>query len=204
MTRRSAPAPPAPANPGVRDEVLLELLDLEAGYGAPVVGPVSLRVMQGEVVGLWGRNGSGKSTLLNAVAGLARIFAGRIVKAAGARIAYHRQHGAPVAGLPVSARDLLELTGADQESLPAFLQPLLRARLDILSGGQRQFFQVWACLAAPVDLVLLDEPTNNLDPPAETALAEALRSWSSDRAILVVSHEREFLDQVCDRILEIG
>jgi ATPase subunit of ABC transporter with duplicated ATPase domains len=184
--------------------VLLELLDLEAGYGAPVVGPVSLKVARSEMVGLWGRNGSGKSTLLNAVAGLARIFAGRVVKAAGARIAYHRQHGAAVAGLPVSAQDLLELTGADGGSLPSFLRPLLRARLDTLSGGQRQFFQVWACLAAPADLVLLDEPTNNLDPRSETALAEALRSWGADRAILVVSHEREFLDRVCDRILEIG
>ncbi|MEW5708037.1 MAG: ATP-binding cassette domain-containing protein [Pseudomonadota bacterium] len=184
--------------------MLLELLDLEAGYGAPVVGPVSLRVARGEVVGLWGRNGSGKSTLLNALVGLARIFAGRIVKAAGARVAYDRQHGAPVTGLPVCAQDLIDLTGAHAERLPPFLRPMLRARLDTLSGGQRQFFQVWACLAAPADLVLLDEPTNNLDPWAETALAEALRSLGPDRAVLLVSHERDFLDRVCHRIVEIG
>lgn len=184
--------------------MLLELFDLQAGYGVPVVGPISLRVARGEAVGLWGRNGAGKSTLLDALVGRARVFDGRLVKPEGIRIAYHCQQGAPVAGLPVSARDLLALTGADREGLPAFSQPLLRVRLDRLNGGERQLFQVWACLAAPVDLVLLDEPTNHLDPRAEEALARALKFWRRDRAVLVVSHERQFLERACDRILEIG
>ncbi|PZP60965.1 MAG: ABC transporter [Azospira oryzae] len=184
--------------------VLLELAGVRAGYGAPVVGPISFSVAWGEVVGLWGRNGSGKTTLLNAIAGAARVFDGRIVKPESARLAYQRQNAPPVAGLPVCAQDLIDLTGAHAERLPAFLKPMLRARLDTLSGGQRQFFQVWACLAAPADLVLLDEPTNHLDPWAETALAEALRSLGPDRAVLLVSHERDFLDRVCHRIVEIG
>lgn len=80
---------------------------------------------------------------------------------------------------------------------------MLRARLDLLSGGQRQFFPVRASLAA-ADLVLLDEPTNNLAPLAKTALAEALRSLGPDRGVLLVSHERDFLDRVGHRIVEIG
>lgn len=81
---------------------------------------------------------------------------------------------------------------------------LLPQRLDRLSGGQHQLLCVWAALAGPGRLVLLDEPTNNLDPTHMALLAQMLAARAADRAVLLVSHERAFLDAHCTRVLELS
>jgi ATPase subunit of ABC transporter with duplicated ATPase domains len=177
---------------------------LEAGYERPVVGPVSFAVDAGEVVALWGDNGSGKTTLLNTAAGAVRIFGGRLVKRPGLRVSHQQQQALPIAGIPLSGRELFALTGATPDHLPAPLVPLLDRRLSELSGGQLQLLQVFACLRAPADLVLLDEPTNNVDPGSVTLLVDALRNARGGRAVLFVSHDRRFVDAVADRVIEVG
>jgi zinc transport system ATP-binding protein len=77
-------------------------------------------------------------------------------------------------------------------------------RLDRLSGGQLQFMQVWACLKAPVDVVLLDEPTNNVDPEGVEHLQIQIGAMKSTHAILVVSHDRAFLDSISTRTIDLG
>ena len=92
------------------------------------------------------------------------------------------------------------MTGADPEGLPPWILSRLSARLDQLSGGQLQFFMLWACLCAPADLVLLDEPTNNLDPESVAFLKTVLcRIKAGGGSLLVVSHEQDFIGAVCDR-----
>lgn len=177
---------------------------LVAGYDLPVVGPVNFAVGAGEVVALWGENGSGKTTLLNTAAGAVRVFGGRLLKRPGLRVAHQQQQALPVAGIPLSGRELLALTGARPEGLPAPLAPLLDRRLSDLSGGQLQVLQVYACLRAPVDLVLLDEPTNNVDPAGVGLLVDALRHDRGGRAVLFVSHDRRFVEAVADRIVEVA
>jgi zinc transport system ATP-binding protein len=88
--------------------------------------------------------------------------------------------------------------------VPPRLAAWLDQRVDSLSGGQFQILSVWAVLGGPADLVLLDEPTNNLDPEGETILAHALQGGLEDRAVLLVSHERAFLERVSSRLLEVG
>jgi zinc transport system ATP-binding protein len=66
-----------------------------------------------------------------------------------------------------------------------------------------QILQVWASLAAPVDLVLLDEPTNNLDPATVDLLETAIRARPKGRAIVIVSHDRRFVDAVASRVIEV-
>ncbi|KAA6182979.1 ATP-binding cassette domain-containing protein [Thiohalocapsa marina] len=195
---------------------LLRVHALQAGHARPVVGPLSFEIARGEVVGLWGRNGSGKSTLLQAIGHGARIFGGRIERAPGTRVAYQEQRPVRLSASPLTGLDLLRAAGpaADDRpvhrrqrgrpALPTPLAALLRQRLDRLSGGQYQLLGVWAALQGAADLVLLDEPTNNLDPHHETLLVDFLKADADRRGVLLVSHERGFLDASCSRILEIG
>jgi zinc transport system ATP-binding protein len=188
---------------------LLQIEDLVAGWARPVVGPVSLRLAPGEVVGLWGANGSGKSTLLAAIAGGARCFAGRVRRTPGVELAVQPQAPVRFTPLPVTGRELLGIAGAlggsnpGASRLPSSLQRLLPQRLDRVSGGQHQLLSVWAALAGRGQLVLLDEPTNNLDPTHTALLGEILKTRAADRAVLLVSHERAFLDAHCTRVLEL-
>jgi len=182
---------------------LLDVEGLRAGYTQPVVGPVNFSVCLGDVVGVRGPNGSGKSTLLNAIAGGAKIFAGHVQKRPGLRLSHQQQSALPLDNVPLSGHELLALTGANEESLPAWIKPHVRRRLDRLSGGQLQFLQVWACLAAPVDLILLDEPTNNIDPPGVEHMVDEIVRMRASRAALVISHDQRFLDRVCTRVLDL-
>ena len=174
-----------------------------AGYGKPVIGPVSFAAARGDVIGLAGANGSGKSTLLKALIGTARIHAGRLDRQPRLQISHQQQDFDTLEGLPLSGLELLDLTGAGSEGLPPWLAPRLGERLDRLSGGQVQLLRVWACLMAPADLVLLDEPTNNLDREGTAFLAATLARHSADRAIIVVSHDAPFLQSVCTEVIEL-
>ena len=74
--------------------------------------------------------------------------------------------------------------------------------LDRLSGGQRHYLTLWAVLQAPADLVLLDEPTNNLDSAGVDHLTSALRRLAgSGIGLVLVSHDHDFVDQVCDQVI---
>ena len=181
----------------------IELRDVRAGYEQPVVGPISLRIARGSVVTLWGPNGSGKTTLLNTISGGARVFGGSVTRRPGLRVSHQHQNALPISGIPLSGRELMALTGADTAAVPPAVLPLLHRRLSDLSGGQLQLLQVLACLLAPVDLVLLDEPTNNVDGQGVTYLERALAGVRTHRTVLLVSHDRRFVEAVSDEIVEL-
>lgn len=187
---------------------LLSVENLTAGWSlaaGPVIGPVSFAVRGGEIVGLAGPNGAGKSTLLAAISGAAQIFAGAVTHAPGARLALQMQQLPEIDGVPLAGEELLQLTGAPATGLPPWLQRRLSERLDQLSGGQRQFLHLWACLDAPGEVVLLDEPTNSLDPAGVEFLVIALRQRAAAGAgIVLVSHDADFLASVCNRIVKVG
>jgi ATPase subunit of ABC transporter with duplicated ATPase domains len=183
---------------------LLSYRDVVAGYASPVVGPVSFELREGDVLGLVGPNGCGKSTLIGALTGASRLFSGDVVRAPGVAIAYQRQRPVRETDVPLRADELLHLTGAGSSDPPESLRPLLRTRVDRLSGGQFQLLNVWACLGGEARIVVLDEPTNNMDPGAVDALADLLHSTRADRAVLVVTHDARFLSSVSARVLEVG
>lgn len=184
---------------------LLDVNALVAGYTEPVVGPVSFRLMRGEILGLAGPNGSGKSTVLRALIGRARVFSGTIVRCDGIRTTVQSQQPVRLLEMPITGREFLRLTGADRVPPPAPLAPLLKHRLDRLSGGQFQLLHVWACLGSPADLVMLDEPDNNMDPKARSTLIEVLHeSRREGRGVLVVSHEHDLVEAVCTRLVEVA
>lgn len=183
---------------------LLVVENLVAGWNQPATAPLNLQLRAGEVLGLTGPNGVGKSTLLAAIAGRARVFSGHLRRSTGTRIALQTQEVPPLLGLPLSGRDLLALTGTLADGLPPWLADRLDERLDRLSGGQRHYLALWAVLQAPADLVLLDEPTNNLDAAGVAHLSAHLRERAATGAgLLVVSHDAEFVAAVCDRVIRL-
>lgn len=184
---------------------LIHLEQVVAGWQQPATGPVDLSLEAGEVLGLTGPNGVGKSTVLAAMTGRARVFSGRIEQRPGLRLALQTQDVPPVDGLPLSGRELLALTGAGAAGLPPWLAGRIDDRLDRLSGGQRHYLALWAILQAPADLVLLDEPTNNLDAAGVGHLTAHLRERAAAGAgMIVVSHDAAFVEAVCDRIIVLG
>lgn len=187
------------------DNDLLRLKQVHAGHGRPVLGPVSLEVRGGEVVGLHGPNGAGKSTLLQAITGTARVFAGTIERRPGLHVVHQPQRLEAAPELPVLGRELFGLLGARLDcNLPPPLPGLLNQPLSRMSGGQMQMIQVWACLTAPADLILLDEPTNSLDRRATEALCDHLRHLPQQQGCLLVTHHDSILRNVCTRSLAVN
>lgn len=181
----------------------LSITDAVAGYDTPVSPAVTLTVDAGDVVGLAGPNGIGKSTVLKAVLGAARLFSGHIEHVPGLRIGYLPQHPVRLPEVPLSGSELLAALKVDAVDPPAGLADKLATRIDRLSGGEYQLLMLWATLAAPDELILLDEPTNNLDGRHVGLAVDWLSASRLRRATLVVSHDRGFLDAVCTRIVEL-
>lgn len=182
---------------------LLELVDVRAGYAQPVVGPVSFAIHPGEVLGLQGFNGVGKSTLIKLITGAARLFGGELRRAPELTLTHHWQRPERPPELPLTGLEMMRITGAATTALPPRLRTLCARCLDEMSGGEFQLLHAWACLAAPVRLVLLDEPTNNLDQDAIELLLAEIGRRPPDRAVLLVSHEADFLARACDRIVPL-
>jgi ATPase subunit of ABC transporter with duplicated ATPase domains len=142
---------------------LIRTRQLVAGWQEPATAALDLDLTAGSILGLTGPNGVGKTTVLNALSGRAKCFSGEICLRPGLKLALQTQDVPPLAGLPLNGRELLALTAASADGLPPWLLERLDQRLDKLSGGQRHYLSIWAILQAPADVVLLDEPTNNLD-----------------------------------------
>ena len=171
---------------------------------------ISLGVFEGDRVGLVGANGSGKSTLLRILAGLEAPDAGSRSVRGGVRVGHVAQD--PV--LPASgtveeamAGPLAAVDDADRSSRLALA--LGRAgfadgttRVETLSGGWRKRLAIARALVADPDVLLLDEPTNHLDIDGVLWLESLLTEDA--RAVLVVSHDRYFLERVATRMLELG
>src|SRR5215213_5603974 len=182
-------------------------------YGTrTLLAGVSLGLGPGEVIGVVGRNGDGQSTLLRILTGRTQADVGRVVRRGTLSIGHLDQDDdiAP----QYSVRDLIVGGRADhswaaEPGTRAVVEHLLAGvDLDIavtmLSGGERRRTGLAAVLLGDHELLALDEPTNHLDVEAVAWLAEQLRLLlSRGVAMIVVSHDRWFLDAICTRIWEV-
>ena len=173
---------------------------------------VSLGLTKGDVVGVVGRNGDGKTTLLSILTGRVEPDTGQVTTTGSASIGYLTQDEsfAPdatvrdviVHGEPDHVWAANTLTRGIVTHLLADID--LDAPVDRLSGGERRRTALVALMLAGHDLLVLDEPTNHLDVEAVAWLADHLNELQrKDTAMLVVSHDRWFLDAVCTRIWEV-
>lgn len=184
-------------------ETLLEVREIATGYTEPVVGPVSFCIESGQVLGLAGPNGSGKSTILKAIGDNARIFEGELLRKPWLTLSWMEQQPVRLTEMPFSGWEYLRYAEADAEDPPQQLLGWLDQRIDSLSGGQFQLLRCWSVLGSQAQLVMLDEPTNNLDVQSEKTLIEILSAEHGQRGVLLVSHDGHFLERVCDRVLNV-
>jgi ABC transport system ATP-binding/permease protein len=172
---------------------LLTLRDAELAYGdLPLLDHAQLSVQDGERIGLIGRNGTGKSTLLKVVMGKATLDDGAIERRDGLRIAFVEQE--PLLPAPPDEHDWKLAM-----YLERFAVDLVRAAATG-SGGERKRAALAAAFATEPDLLLLDEPTNHLDIAAIETLQDLI---PEARASLIITHDREFLDRIATRIVEL-
>ena len=196
------------------------LINLEAvgkAYGTiTVLDDVSLGIAEGERIGVVGRNGGGKTTLLRLITGDETPDGGRVTRTSGVHVATVSQRGE----LPpdASVRDVVVGDAAEHEwAGDAAIREILNglglsalghsaAGLDApvarLSGGERRRVALARALVQQAELLVLDEPTNHLDVEGITWLASYLVARRG--AVLVVTHDRWFLDTVCSRTWEVG
>jgi ATP-binding cassette subfamily F protein uup len=182
-------------------------------YGTrTLLDSVSLGLDRGEVAGIVGRNGTGKTTLLRILAGTLMPDSGRVTQTSYLSIGFLQQ-GEEIT-VDASVRDLIvggapdHVWAADsgRRSIVAHLlaDVDLDARISTLSGGERRRVALVELLLADHDMLILDEPTNHLDVEAIDWLARHLNDLrAADVAMLIVSHDRWFLDAVSSRIWEL-
>lgn len=182
---------------------LLRLNNISVGYQQPILANVSLQLEAGEVLGLLGSNGCGKSTLFKMLCGEAQCFAGTWQLAPNTQISLQKQHPVRLANFPLSVKEYLALMHANSQTMPPRLDALLNKRVDSLSGGQFQLLSIWACLASPSQVILLDEPTNNLDPLGVSLLIELLQQRRAEQGIMLISHDKDFVTATTSRQIDV-
>ncbi|MBX6767750.1 MAG: ABC-F family ATP-binding cassette domain-containing protein, partial [Actinomadura rubrobrunea] len=189
---------------------LINLENVGKAYGpVPLLDGVSLGLDDGDRVGVVGRNGGGKSTLVSIIARRVGPDEGRVVHARGLRLGYLPQRdefpdGATVRSVVLGDRAEHEWAGDPRvrDVLAGLLADVdLDAPLAGMSGGERRRVALARLLVPECDLLVLDEPTNHLDIEAIDWLARHLKARGS--ALLVVTHDRWFLDEVTDRTWEV-
>lgn len=196
-----------------RGFILMNILNVEhvsKVFGEKVVlDDVSYGIHQGDKIGIIGINGTGKSTILKIIAGLEEADEGQVITQNGLRITYLPQMPEFPQGSSIldyvaegkwqkdwstesEARNVLNKLGiTDHEE-----------KIDHLSGGQKKRVALARTLVNPCDVLLLDEPTNHLDNEMVTWLEDFLRSFKG--VVIMVTHDRYFLDRVTNKILEIS
>jgi len=194
--------------PRLGDQVV-ELHDVSIGFAGldPLVTGLDLVLDRRDRLGIVGPNGCGKSTLLDVIAGRREPLSGRMVVGPTARIGLHDQTGRE---LDPTMRVRQAVAGEraqpdwwDASLLERFWfdSDAQRSPIGLLSGGERRRLQLVLTLAAKPNVLLLDEPTNDLDLDTLRAVEDFLDDWPG--AVVVVSHDRTFLDRTVDDVLVI-
>jgi len=179
----------------------------------PLLIDVSLGISEGERIGIVGRNGGGKSTLLKILAGLEEPDAGRVTRANWAKLGSLSQVdsagvGATVRDVVVGVKKVHEwASDAGVREIFAGLfggyeSSIMDRPFASLSGGEKRRVGIAKLLIQSLDIVLLDEPTNHLDVEGVAWLAKHLRK-RRELAVVVITHDRWFLDEISDSIWEV-
>lgn len=197
---------------------LLTLQDAELAFGdQPLLDRANLTVMDGERIGVIGRNGTGKSSLLRVIANVDKLDDGTKTVMDGLGITYVEQE--PFLPQADSIREALIARGNLEKENDEQLKWRQIARLDEYlhrfgldgnrplmgaSGGERKRAALALAFALDRDLLLLDEPTNHLDIDGILTLEELIKSeYRGSKSLMVITHDRAFLDSVSTRIIEL-
>lgn len=189
---------------------IINIEHISTVYGEKVIfDDISYGIHQGDKIGIIGINGTGKTTLLRMIAGEKEPDSGQIIRQNGLKITYLSQH-------PEFPKDATVLRyveegteGADWEVKKDAASVLTRLgiidfeeKIEHLSGGQKKRIALARAIVNPTDVLILDEPTNHLDNEMASWLEDYLRQFKG--VIIMVTHDRYFLDRVTNKILELS
>ena len=184
--------------------------DLRKDYGSHTVfDHVTLTIKRGEKVAFVGKNGEGKSTLVKCIMGEIP-YTGKLKIGHNVQIGYFAQNQAQLLDDSISLYDTIDQVATGDmrlkinDLLGAFMfgGEIAEKKVKFLSGGERSRLSMIKLLLEPVNLLILDEPTNHLDLPSKDVLKEAIKAF--DGTAIIVSHDREFLDGLVDKVYEFG
>lgn len=178
-------------------------------YDHVVFDHVSLTIRRGEKVAFVGKNGEGKSTMVKCIMGEIP-FEGEVRVGHNVQIGYFAQNQAQMLDGELTVFDTIDRVARGEirlkirDILGAFMfgGELSERKVKFLSGGERTRLAMIKLLLEPVNLLILDEPTNHLDLKSKDVLKEAIRDF--DGTVIVVSHDRDFLDGLVERVYEFG
>jgi ATP-binding cassette, subfamily F, member 3 len=193
---------------------VLEIANLDKVFAANgngqeklVLAGLDLLVWHGERVGLLGPNGAGKSVLFRCILGQEEPTGGIIKLGPSVRAGYYSQEHETLDPDRTLVDEIRQVRPMYEEQAVSFLGRFLfpyrmvRHKVRELSGGERSRLQLARLMLSGANFLLLDEPTNNLDLPSAEVLENALDEFEG--TVLVISHDRYFLDRVVDRIVEL-
>ena len=184
--------------------------DVAKAYGDhQVFSDVNFRIKRGEKVAFVGKNGEGKSTLVKCVMGEIP-FDGHLTVGHNVQLGYFAQNQAQLLDGEISVFDTIDRVAKGdirtkiRDILGAFMfgGEASDKKVKVLSGGERSRLAMIKLLLEPVNFLILDEPTNHLDMRSKDVLKEAIKEF--DGTVIVVSHDREFLDGLVDKVYEFG
>ena len=184
--------------------------DLRKDYGAlNVFHDVTFTIKRGEKVAFVGKNGAGKSTLVKCIMGEVP-FDGKLQIGHNVKIGYFAQNQAQLLDETLTVYDTIDYVAVGDirtrinDILGAFMFGGKNAdkKVKVLSGGEKSRLAMIRLLLQPVNLLILDEPTNHLDMPSKDVLKEAIQAF--DGTVIVVSHDRDFLNGIVDKVYEFG
>ncbi len=174
-----------------------------------VFSDVDMRIRRGEKVAFVGRNGEGKSTLVKCIMGEIP-FDGTLTIGHGVEIGYYAQNQAQMLDESITVFDTIDYVARGdirlkiRDILGAFMfgGEASEKKVKVLSGGERSRLAMIRLLLEPMNLLILDEPTNHLDMRTKDVLKEAILAF--DGTVIIVSHDREFLDGLVTKVYEFG
>ncbi|MZP29871.1 ATP-binding cassette domain-containing protein [Heliobacterium undosum] len=190
-------------------EQVLVLRDLAAAYpGRPLFSSLDLTVKRGECIAILGKNGAGKTSLFRILLGELPPAGGDVIFGLRVKPAYYAQEQEHLNGNDTLLEAIRGMRPMTEEQARTLLGRFLFRGDDVfktvgvLSGGEKSRLVLAQLFLTGANLLLLDEPTNNLDIGAKEALEEALADFPG--TLLVISHDRFFLDRLADRVLELA
>ena len=184
--------------------------DLKKAYGNHVVyHDVNLTINRGEKVAFVGKNGEGKSTLVKCIMG-ETDYEGKLTIGHNVQIGYFAQNQAQMLDESLTVFDTIDYVATGdirtkiRDILGAFMfgGEASDKKVKVLSGGERTRLAMIKLLLEPVNLLILDEPTNHLDLRTKDVLKDAIKDF--DGTVIIVSHDREFLDGLVTKVYEFG
>ncbi|MBQ8502412.1 MAG: ABC-F family ATP-binding cassette domain-containing protein, partial [Bacteroides sp.] len=175
-----------------------------------VFSDVNLTINRGEKVAFVGKNGEGKSTLVKCIMGEITDYTGRLTLGHNVQIGYFAQNQAQLLDESMTVFDTIDRVAVGdirlkiRDILGAFMfgGEASDKKVKVLSGGERTRLAMIKLLLEPVNFLILDEPTNHLDMRSKDVLKEAIRDF--DGTVIIVSHDRDFLDGLATKVYEFG